>query len=208
MRGVELELHPPGEQLSDHIRRERDFFEADLLDYVVEKFPVQRTIIDVGANIGNHAVFFANFLKYYDTINCYEPITDNFTLLQKNVAPYERVKAYPFALSDRTQLLPMEVVRHNMGASHVDTRPDTTSDIIVQAYSLDRLYFKNVSLLKIDVEGWEPAVLSGAEDTIAVCKPLIILEDWQDEYQRLLPEKYECIKAWEVGKTFIYEWRD
>lgn len=204
VRGVELALHPPGEALSDHIRRENDFFEAELLDFIIDRFPVQRTVIDVGANIGNHTVFFATFLQFYDTIVAFEPVPDNFNLLAQNINGYNGVKAFNYALSDKTRRVKMHVNPQNMGASQITD----TGELEIDAYSLDRLYFKNVSLLKIDAEEYEPQILDGAQDTIVRCKPLIIIEDWYEKYKELLPDKYECIKAWEVGKTFVYEWKD
>jgi FkbM family methyltransferase len=204
IRGVEIELHGPGEALSNHIRREQDFFEAEVLDYIRDNFPTQRVILDIGANIGNHALYFANFLKFYDQIICFEPIPENFDLLVKNMNGYPGVKLFNYALSDKRQEIKMVRNRENMGASMVSFDGDLT----VPAYPLDRLGYQHVTLMKIDVEEYEPEVLDGAMDTIWRCRPLIIIEDWHDEYQKLLPHNYQCIRMWEVGKTFIYEWKD
>lgn len=203
IRGIEMELHPSGEALSDHIRRENDFFEAEILDFIRDNYPVQRIIIDIGANIGNHALYFANFLKFYEYIICFEPVLENYEILEKNLRGYKGIFTYNYALSDKTQTLQMSANRSNMGASMVKLEGELT----VQAYSLDRLYYKNVSLIKIDVEEYEPQVLDGAQDTIAKYKPLIIIEDWFNKYNSLLPVGYQCVQGWEIGKTYIYEWK-
>jgi len=202
VRGVELELHKD-EALSNAIRRDNDFFEFEVLDFIRDFFPVQRVVIDIGANIGNHAVYFANFLKFYEYIICFEPVPENYAILVKNLEGYKGIYMYNCALSDKTQMLKMSVNRGNMGASAVQS----DGELLVQAFSLDRLYYKNVTLIKIDVEEYEPQVLDGAQDTIAKWKPLIIIEDWHNKYEELLPKGYQCIKGWEVGKTYIYEWK-
>jgi FkbM family methyltransferase len=205
IRGIEIELHEPGEALSDHIRRESDFFEAEILDYLSERYPIQREILDIGANIGNHALYFANFFQYYDKIICFEPVPENFNILTRNMSNYAGINLYEYALSDKKQLLTMARNWSNMGASMVATN----GDLKVPAFSLDsKHYFQNVTLMKIDVEEYEPQVLEGAMDTIWRCHPIIVIEDWHDAYKQLLPPNYQCVRMWEIGKTFIYEWKD
>ena len=46
----------------------------------------------------------------------------------------------------------------------------------VEMRTLDNFGFKDVSLLKIDVEGFEDAVLAGATDTIRSNQPVILIE--------------------------------
>src|SRR5271157_1487855 len=46
----------------------------------------------------------------------------------------------------------------------------------VSLLCIDSLHLKNLTLMKIDVEGMEEAVLDGAENTIRQNKPAIIIE--------------------------------
>lgn len=200
IRGIEIELHP-NEDFSNHIRRETDFFESEILDFLQDYHHHQDIILDIGANIGNHSVFFANFLSYTSII-CFEPILANFELLKRNMAPYENIGLVNSALGDFTGELHMSPNFDNMGAGHVDTN----GDIIVKTTSLDRLHIDNVSLMKIDVEEHEPEVLMGAKETIFRCHPLILIEDWHDSYAALLPD-YELEKGWPHHQTFLYKWR-
>ena len=204
VRGVEIELHETGEALSEAIKRDHDFFEFEILDFIRDNYPIQRTIIDVGANIGNHALFFANFLQFYEYIICFEPVPDNFDLLVRNLNGYKGVKLYNHALSDKTQIVRMSVNRGNMGASRVAI----DGELEIQAHSLDRLYYQNVSMIKIDVEEYEPEVLDGAQDTIARCHPLLVIEDWNGVYFNLIPANYQCVFKSEPSRTYIYEWKE
>ena len=45
------------------ISREQSFYEDDLLEYLALAAPKGGIFIDVGANIGNHSVYFGKFIK-------------------------------------------------------------------------------------------------------------------------------------------------
>lgn len=197
IRGIKLELHD-NEDLSNHIRRENDFFEPDILDYLRDHHNKQGTVLDIGANIGNHTAYFENFLDC-GLIMAFEPVPDNFILLEKNV---KSSICYNVAISASSHdNLGMVINRGNMGASQVDLH----GDLRVDALAIDDLMLNNVTLMKIDVEEHEPAVLDGAKETIQLCKPLILIEDHYDQYAKLLPD-YELEKGWPEHKTYLYRW--
>ena len=198
IRGIKIHLHPD-EKLSNQLRRELEFFEPGLLDYMLEHHRKQRVIIDIGANLGNHAIYFANFLEYKEIL-CFEPVPDNFKLLELNVT-YPKTKIFPIALSDKKTTLKMTPNRRNMGASMVEEN----GTLDVEAITLDSLNLKDVTLLKIDVERHEPFVLAGAKETIDRCHPLILIEDRYLRYAKLLPG-YVLEKAWPEYMTYLYKW--
>jgi hypothetical protein len=118
LRGKTFYTHDD-EDLSNHIHREQDFFEAEILDFLRDNYPTHWTIIDAGANIGNHTVYFARFLKYMNII-AFEPIDENWDILLENVAPYSGIYCYKYALSDSAGTIPMTAARRNMGMSGYD----------------------------------------------------------------------------------------
>jgi FkbM family methyltransferase len=200
VRGIDLEIHE-NEDLSNHIRREQDFFEAPILDWLKIYAPKQKTILDIGANIGNHSVYFANYFDY-ESIISFEPIPANYELLKKNMAPYDRIGLSNFAVSSSTMgNLLMVWKRDNYGASNINEG----GYIKVMSVSIDRLMFTDVTLMKIDVEGHEPEVIEGANETIIRCRPLILIEDWKQEYGALLPY-HKMVQGWPEHATYLYEW--
>ena len=196
LRGVEICLHKK-EQLSDHIRREKDFFEANILDYIRDNYPRQHTIVDAGANIGNHVAYFSNFLKY-DSIYAFEPIPDNFKLLKLN-SDKPNIKIFNKALSYKNETLKMAPNPVNMGASRVRRY----GKVKVDAIAIDSLKLSDVTLLKIDVEDSEAYVIAGAKETINRSHPLILLEDKNGKYAKLL-DGYILEKAWPKQYTYLY----
>ena len=199
IRGIEMALFGK-DSLSNHIRREKDFFEANILDYIKDNHPVQKTIIDAGASLGNHTVYFANFLKY-DSIHCFEPIPDIFKLLEIN-ANYPNVHLYNKALSHINETLHMYFNRINTGASKVKSG----GAVEVEAITIDSLNLQDVTFIKIDVEDSEEYVVKGARETINRCHPLVMVEDYRNRpWGELLPG-YVLERGWPNQNTFLYKW--
>lgn len=190
------------EDLSNHIVRESDFFEIEILDFIKRHFPNHRIILDIGANIGNHTLYFSRFLKH-TYIYAFEPVPENFEVLEKNCAGLPDIFLSTVALSDKAETIPMSANTRNMGMSSYDIN----GKIQATAYPLDMYEFEDVSLIKIDVENYEPQVLAGAAKTIQRNKPLILIEDNYNQYESLLPD-YEIIAGWEGSKTYLYKWKD
>lgn len=201
VRGVALALHPPGEGVSDGIRSSGDFYEPAILDYLRDNHRVQGVIVDAGAFIGNHTLYFATFLDY-ERIVAFEPVPANYDLLVANVGHLPGVDTHPIALSARAGTLRMDPNPANMGASLVTEG----GSIEVPAVSLDSLELTGVTLIKLDVEDHEELVLEGARRTIAMDHPLILMEDWTFGTRR--PDGYELEFAWPEAFTYLYAWRN
>lgn len=61
-----------------------------------------RLIVDIGANVGAAALFFA--LRYPAAeVHCYEPSRLNVAFLERNIRSLPRIHAHPFGLHDRDQ---------------------------------------------------------------------------------------------------------
>ena len=60
------------------------FFEAGLLSKVRSRIPPASTILDVGANISNHTVFFATFCDATNVI-AFEPMKLAYRIVSRNV---------------------------------------------------------------------------------------------------------------------------
>ena len=204
LRGVDMVTHD-NEALSNHIWRERDFFEAPILDYLADNHPHHGTIIDVGANIGNHSLYFLNFLHTHGLI-AFEPYSDNFDLLVRNLAGYDNVLLEQYAIGDKQTEVLIEPNSQNFGA----TRVAVDGSVTAQQVSLDGFLngfgaYGDITLIKIDVEEYEKNVIDGAQDTIYLSKPLILIEDWNRSYGKLLPG-YKIEKGWDEHHTFLYRY--
>lgn len=197
-----LFLHDSGEALSDVIIRQGDYWEKDILEYLAFNHKQQEVIIDVGANIGNHSIYFSKYLNNYK-IYAFEPVFDNYDLLVKNIEE-NNANVVPICAAVGDTHGPVKVTpnRGNMGASEVSSEGSQET----YQMSLDKINFiKKITLIKIDAEWYEPQVLVGANDTIQRDNPLILIEDATgDRIPHLLMGSYVIEKAWPHHKTYLY----
>ena len=146
------------------------FFEEWLLTPLKQKVKSFDFVIDVGANIGNHALFFKEVCNAQRVV-CFEPHPDNLPLLQKNCSTCE---IYDVGISsDNTQgfLEFVNGIDHNSGTSRLSSNGHP-----ITLRTLDSYDFSNVTFIKIDVEGLELEVLKGAEKTIEQNHPDVMVE--------------------------------
>lgn len=200
-----LNVHDKGEALSDHIDLHRDYFEEDILNYLSDKHPVNEVIIDVGANIGNHTVYFAQYLEYSQII-AFEPVPANFKILRENTKRFPNIQLRYQAVGAERKMVRMLANAGNMGASEINPE----GDINVMQVRIDDLLLRDkVTLMKIDVEWYEPQVLLGAANIIETDKPLILVEDSLNTYADTFASmKYTPEKAWPEHKTYLYRSAD
>jgi FkbM family methyltransferase len=130
-------------------------------------------ILDVGANIGLAAAWFA-WHNPGRTIYCFEPLAENAGLIARN-CPGARVEQV--ALGARPGRVMLRVDRDNVMASRIPCRWETrgvefevvTLDQFAEAQSLGA-----IALLKIDAEGMEGEILEGGQRTLKNTQQVIM----------------------------------
>jgi FkbM family methyltransferase len=148
------------------------------------------TVLDVGGNIGITSLFFSE-RAYLGKVLTFEPGVMNYRLLANNIAANRcaNVQAINCAIGSSNGTLrfyestqfgagSFALGHDRQGAAHdFDPRlvaqdiPIRTIDSVVDDYGITR-----VDLIKIDVEGAERSVLSGAIKTVECFRPTVILE--------------------------------
>jgi FkbM family methyltransferase len=171
-RAFALELHPGNEQMAVHARKEGGFFEHEMLDYLADHYPVQNVILDIGANVGNHSLFFCSFLQCSHVFS-FEPHPKNFALLVRNVGDLANCLPIRMGLSNRTGEAFVTTDCYNMGMCVTTDDPQKHQ---VSLGTVDALCLADISLMKIDTEGTELDILDGARETLKRSRPLVVLE--------------------------------
>ena len=163
--------------------RKGGIYEHYIFDYIREKIDIKgKNIIDIGANFGFHTLEFAELVEHGHVFS-FEPQKLVYYQLCGNVIlnGFDNVTTYNTALSDEVNVLKMENLQYhsevdiNIGNAHLDACYDNGYNL-VNVNTLDSYNFENVSVLKIDVQGYEPRVLDGAKETINKHKPTIFIE--------------------------------
>lgn len=166
--------------VSDHLRQTEEFYELEFLEGLESLLQPSTLVLDVGAHIGNHTVFFAGVLGL--RVLAYEPNPEAFTLLEQNVRMNgleKLVTCFPAALSSRAGHVTMaRTVADDAGTMAVAEDSDSSDVIRVETHRLDDLDLPDAPAvyLKLDVEGHETAVLRGGERFLTERRPDVSVE--------------------------------
>ena len=173
---------------------EKNYLET-LSKKILNKDYFRNTIcLDVGANIGNHSLFFSN---YFDKVYCFEPHPESFELLKFNSRNNSNINVYNYGLSDKSGVFELGVEQvSSIGSARIyDTK--ITDEKLRTKYSGNifevnlRIFdeiekfksiYDKISFVKIDVEHHEVEVIKGMEFFLKEIKPLIAFEILSDEF--------------------------
>lgn len=158
------------------------FYEVALLDALAQVVRKGQGIaLDCGANIGNHTLYFARVMGL--KVHAFEPVTQNAAQLERLIALNsldDAVRVVRSAVGDaagRVQLALCDPSNPGMYAVSAQeggiSAPVTTLDAYLDETGLAA---DQITLLKVDVEGYETAVLRGAAGLLAAGAPVLSLE--------------------------------
>jgi FkbM family methyltransferase len=150
--------------------------------------------VDVGANVGMFTIPLALAVGQRGAVLAIEPSPDNVERLKSNVELNEldNVIIRPLAVADRPGELHLHLAADPAfhSTTTVAEARAVGETVVVRAETLDVLWEEAgsplVSLVKVDTEGGELAVLRGAERLFERCRPLLLVEAKSDE--RILDE--------------------
>lgn len=166
-----------------------NFYEIKDLKYLDKFLDKTAVILDIGANIGNHTIYWGK-RTCVRKIYSFEPVDITYKKLLKNIeinALQDKVIAYNTGVSDivsRGRIKALDTA--NYGGSSIAESFNGDFDIIT-VDSLD-INEENITLIKIDTEGFEYKVLKGAYNTVKKYKPYIYVEvnEAQEKIEDLL----------------------
>lgn len=153
----------------------------------------QAKALDIGANIGNHSLFFSD---YFLEVVSFEPSAQTFRLLEYNASLVRNVRCHNFGLSDADGEASFAIHPSNRGANQIAATVDGSGER-VRLRRLDGVegLEGDIKLIKIDVEGHEPAVLRGAESLIRRHQPIVVFELGPEEFSHGVPPSIRILKG-------------
>lgn len=172
----------------------------------------QVNFFDVGANIGHHTLFMS---PHADHIFSFEP----FALVREEMvrklqhAGVGNVTIFPVALGDRNENGTFHPpTGSNQGTGTLGNMlPDNASSEVlsVQVVRGDDFFVANqlppITLLKMDVEGYETKALEGLRETIWRDRPPIFIEIQKEDYDSPEPRKGASVKNLLYPDHIIFE---
>jgi FkbM family methyltransferase len=171
-----FDLRPWGQRFAYYYREwEAEYVEA------LRRLYQGGTFLDIGSSLGLYVVCLGEKVREKaGSIVSVEPVPFNLERQKKNVALNEfedLVSYWPFALGDRKTR-----VRISTDPMRADNNAiiATEGDFEIDICPLDELPIVElaapITLIKMDVEGYEPMVIEGARATIAAQRPVIFGE--------------------------------
>ncbi len=179
--------------------------ELKLLDKYINEGDV---IIDVGANIGTHTVFFAKKVKERGTVYAFEPQRIIFQNLCANASInwLTNVECYNMAVGGTPGYIFVPNLNYLQGRNFGGLRLGTfTEGEKVRLITIDSLKLDRCNLIKIDVEGMESAVLEGSIETISKTRPILFVENNTEKYSRRIIESVKKLgydAYWHISPYF------
>ncbi len=147
-------------------------------EYHVDDRVNPKVIVDIGANIGITSVWLNR--KFPDAkIYSFEPMRDNFEILQKNIAGIANIQAFNFGLGDTDGEFDIysNVDTNNRGGFSIYQRDDDPDNLGTNTASVGKIQIRKagdalaelgittIDLLKIDTEGAEYDILTSIPDS-------------------------------------------
>ena len=177
----------------------KKYSEKDKVDIIKKILKKDMAVVDVGANIGFYSLLFANIVGANGKVFSFEPDEKNYNLLKNNTLSCPNIFIEKMAISDKSEEINL-YISDKLNVDHQTyDNGEGRKRCNVKATSLDN-YFSlpgQIDLVKIDVQGYEMAVLKGMEKIIKRQKKIIIISElWPfglqkagsnfDEYLKLL----------------------
>lgn len=181
----------------------------------------RRTAIDIGGHVGTWSM---HLVKMFALVCAFEPHPLHREAFERNLADtpmVDEMRLYPYGLGAAEMDTVLSAGIDSTGDTWVRTveealNPNPAREYVpIHIRTLDSFGFSNVDFIKIDCEGYELAVLEGAKQTIAKCKPVIIVEQKPGHASRFgLSDTAACGYLEQMGMTlykelvgdFIYTW--
>lgn len=184
------------------------FYEPFQADILIEIGNKSETFVDIGANTGFYSLALC---ENNQNLNAYsfEPNPKVYNVLNYNIdlnKSISRIRTYCYGLHHNNEILTMfepKISGTGAGSLRKLHRNEDTIEFSVEVKKLDDFKLEKIDLIKMDVEGNEFNVLTGALETIISSRPTVcaeLLRKWmkpfghepQNFVDELLNLDYKC----------------
>lgn len=182
-------------------------YEYNMRKFVIENMKKFDGFIDVGANIG---IWSKELSSIFKNVYSFEMNPRTFPALVMNTLNINNITKYLSGLGPKTQNVLFYASYKNSGGSKIIINPrkkhyaNSHKTLELKIHTLDSYSFNNISLIKIDVEGYEYEVLKGSVETISKNKPWVVVEV-NDNRTNILNffKKLNYKKPYDISKNYL-----
>lgn len=189
------------------------FFMRDIANQLNDK---ELILFDVGANVGQHAMFMSTLGK---AVHSFEPYTPVFQRLKKNIESNNLKNVFLHAVGLGNSNMEhdfYEPPQSNLGSGSFVKKGDNTTQvlrslkIVVGDDWVDMKSIPRVDIVKMDIEGYEKPALMGLKNTLNKNRPILLVEltfgletsfKTAKEFKEAFPENYKFAKYCDLSMS-------
>ena len=193
-------------------------YEAEEIQLVKRMIKPGMTVVDIGANIGYFTVIFSKLVGENGRVFAFEPEPENLTYLNENIAANQckNVEVAPIALADKKGQVDFFVPERTRSTSSMVASnliyEKGAKRISVGTESLDEFLsgkqVSQVDFIKIDVQGAESIVFSGAKQVLSQDHLGLMMEFWPFGMEKAGADVREYLQMFERYGFSFYEPRN
>lgn len=203
--GLKLWINPSKDQGVERSLFETGTYEKGTLKFMRDHLSMGNTFVDIGANIGLMSITAKQAVGENGKVWAFEANPSTFDILEKNIALNELSGMHSFAcgLGEKRETKTLyDNWEINRGAASTVVKSHNAKGTEITVLTLDEVVLGQniaVDMIKIDVEGMEWEVLTGAEKTIHTYQPILIVEfSGERSGSKSRQELYQKIIGFEV----------
>ena len=185
----------------------RATYQLHKLEAGVKLCKQKRVAIDIGAHVGLWSRVLAS---QFEHVIAYEPLPEHADCFRLNTDGLVNVTLVDWCmLGAEKGYAGIVAVSNNSG----NTRVAVDGDPVFLAGNVEPLddvlvneVIKKIDFIKIDVEGYELAVVQGAERTIRAAKPVMVVEQkpgYAERYKFRTGEVIDLLKSWGAKPVWL-----
>src|SRR5262245_34673901 len=181
-----------------------------LRDLLHTAYKGEGTFIDIGANTGQVSLVLSRHAKEIHAFEPWEPVLKRFRRMVE-INGIKNIAIHAYGLGNENSKKPFfKPAEKNLGTgSFVDGfKPENSFDGELEIQKGDDAFVKEriaaVSIIKMDIEGYEKPALEGLGQVLAKHRPIVVFEltanpkspvsiKGKEELSALFPEKYEIL---------------
>ncbi|WP_395746994.1 FkbM family methyltransferase [Prosthecobacter sp.] len=166
-------------------------YEKDELRFFQDHCRPGMVVVDVGANVGIYTAMALRLAAPDGRVISFEPNPHSRAFLEKTVAANAGGAAsqiYPLALSDRDGQAELHLNKDNKGDNRLYASDLSSDSLQIQTRCLDSVLGEmgvhEIHFIKIDVQGCEPLVLTGAQETLRRSPNVMMMSEFWPQGMR------------------------
>jgi FkbM family methyltransferase len=194
-----------------------DGFEENEIRFLRRFLRANDTFVDIGSNIGLFSLHAAQVVGENGKVFAFEPTPLTYNRLNENIRlnDFEKIiYSYNIGLSDKKGKLFLNISTDGHDAWNTFAKQDDkifSDKVAIPVDSLDGFlesqlnhFTENIDLIKIDVEGWEQYVLSGARSLLSKENAPVLMVEFTET--NLFAAGTSCSEIYDLVLSFGYKW--